>query len=197
MKGKGAAWSTLKNVSESSVDYYAYLETIRPLYEEYEALIAQIRDIDQFAFFAIQNTWDLRDTTMIRRAGEGQINDFHNLQRASTILRGRIHQLRQRISSLTTPRRLDFTGGKLSKKQKAAIGTISTLTGLAGLAYAYDRNEKPKPFSRIPQTSGLTKEETARMDRQGKRMQQLEEAQQRAWERSLYPTQKFYDAETW
>ena len=213
MRGKGAALSAaVKNATSDVIDTIdseiiephdrrqLLLQNIAPLYAEHEALIAQLRAIDQFAFFAIQNTWDLRDTTMIRRTAENP-RESRQLEQATRIIQQRSRQLRQRISSLTTPRRLDF-GGKLTKKQKTAIGTTAALAGLAGMAAASASYNKPPPSLRArasdpPDVAAAKWESMARAERNAKRMQQLHEAQQRSWEKSLYPSNRFYDAETW
>jgi len=168
---------------------------------ELNRLINQLRDIDQFAFFEIQNTWNLAETTAIRRAAQNPRNYPYNIVWAYREIQRRIDQVRQRISSLTTPRRLNF-GGKLTKRQKTAIGTTAALAGLAGMAAASASYNKPPPALRAraqdpPDIAAAKRESMARAERNSKRMQQLHEAQQRSWEKSLYPNNRFYDAETW
>jgi hypothetical protein len=208
----------------------ANTENIAPLYQQYVNLIEQLRDIDQFAFFSIQNTWDLRETTFMRRIAEWHTGEAHHREptasdvaRAVGIVRQRIVQLERRISSLVTPRRLQFEGlgmslavasrsrGSpsrrgvgLSKKAKRAVIGTATAAALAGLsaAAAHSYNKPPPPLR--PPASRFASDDTpevresmARAERNAARFQQLHDAQQKAWERSLYPNNRFYDAETW
>jgi hypothetical protein len=208
----------------------ANTENIAPLYQQYVNLIEQLRDIDQFAFFSIQNTWDLRETTFMRRIAEWHTGEAHHREptasdvaRAVGIVRQRIVQLERRISSLVTPRRLQFEGlgmslavasrsrGSpsrrgvgLSKKAKRAVIGTATAAALAGLsaAAAHSYNKPPPPLR--PPASRFASDDTpevresmARAERNAAQFQQLHDAQQKAWERSLYPNNRFYDAETW
>jgi len=216
-RGKGASLSKMINETASHV---ANTENIAPLYQQYVNLIEQLRDIDQYAFFSIQNTWDLRETTFMRRIAEWHTGEAHHREptasdvaRAVSILRQRIVQLERRISSLVTPRRLQFEGlgmspsrrgvGMSKKAKRAVIGT-ATAAALAGLsaAAAHSYNKPPPPLR--PPASRFTsvespevRESMARAERNAVRLQQLHDAQQKAWERSLYPHNRFYDAETW
>ena len=226
-RGKGASLSKMVNETASQV---ANTENIAPLYQQYVNLIEQLRDIDQFAFFSIQNTWDLRETTFMRRIAEWHTGEAHHREptasdvaRAVGIVRQRIVQLERRISSLVTPRRLQFEGlgmslavasrsrGSpsrrgvgLSKKAKRAVIGTATAAALAGLsaAAAHSYNKPPPPLR--PPASRFASDDTpevresmARAERNAARFQQLHDAQQKAWERSLYPNNRFYDAETW
>lgn len=217
MRGKGASLSKMVNETASQV---ANTENIAPLYQQYVNLIEQLRDIDQFAFFSIQNTWDLRETTFMRRIAEWHMGEAHHREpspsdvaRAVGILQQRITQLQRRISSLVTPRRLQFEGlgmspsrrgVGLSKKAKRAVIGTATAAALAGLsaAAAHSYNKPPPPLQRRSAfadqpDSPEVRESMARAERNAVRLQQLHDAQQKAWERSLYPNNRFYDAETW
>ena len=207
-RGKGASLSKMVNETASQV---ANTENIAPLYQQYVNLIEQLRDIDQFAFFSIQNTWDLRETTFMRRIAEWHTGEAHHREptasdvaRAVGIVRQRIVQLERRISSLVTPRRLQFEGLGMSKKAKRAVIGTATAAALAGLsaAAAHSYNKPPPPLR--PPASRFASDDTpevresmARAERNAARFQQLHDAQQKAWERSLYPNNRFYDAETW
>ena len=227
MRGKGASLSKMVNETASQV---ANTENIAPLYQQYVNLIEQLRDIDQFAFFSIQNTWDLRETTFMRRIAEWHMGEAHHREpspsdvaRAVGILQQRITQLQRRISSLVTPRRLQFEGlgmslavdatqrgsaelsrSRGSKKAKRAVIGTATAAALAGLsaAAAHSYNKPPPPLQRRSAfadqpDSPEVRESMARAERNAVRLQQLHDAQQKAWERSLYPNNRFYDAETW